>query len=226
MTDELAVEATGETVGEAKWQALRELELRSPSLDKAAVRFQVLAEGRRGLLGVGYEPARVLATADGSPAAPVASRPDESEAAGRVRDLLEHVAAALGIHCQIEVEERESSITGTCVGDELGLLIGRHGQTIDAVQSLANSIAGRGGAERKEIVVDAAGYRDRRKRTLEALALHGADEALRGGKQVALEAMSAAERKLVHECLKDHPGVTTASEGDEPYRYVVVVPSA
>ncbi len=224
MTGELTVEATGETVGEAKWKALRELELRAPSIDKASVRFQVLSEGRRGLLGVGYEPVRVLATGDpgSAPAASRVASGDESEAARRLRELLEHVTAALGLRCRVDVVEAESSIAGSCVGDDLGLLIGRHGQTIDAVQSLANAIIGRGQEDRKEIVVDAAGYRDRRRRTLESLALRSAEEAVRAGARVELEPMAASERKLVHECLKDYAGVTTASEGDEPNRYVVV----
>jgi spoIIIJ-associated protein len=220
------VEATGETVGEAKWNALRELELIVPALDKSAVRFQVLSEGERGLLGVGYSPARVVATAsesersDGDPAPS-----GESAAAGRLRDLLEHVSAAIGVRCRIELVEDGSSLTATCFGDDLGLLIGRHGQTIDAVQVLASMIAGRGENERKEVVVDAAGYRDRRRRTLEALALRSAEEVVRTGERVGLDPMSAAERKVVHTCLQDHEGVATASAGDEPNRYVVVEPA-
>jgi spoIIIJ-associated protein len=223
---ERTVEATGETVGEAKWNALRELELIVPALDKSAVRFQVLSEGERGLLGVGFAPARVVATAgegadgDGSPAAD-----GESAAAGRLRELLAHVTAALGVRCRIEVAEDGSTLTATCFGDELGLLIGRHGQTIDAIQVLASLIASRGEEERKEVVVDAAGYRDRRRRTLEALALRSAEEVVRTGEPVALEPMSASERKVVHTCLQDREGVATASAGDEPNRYVVVEPA-
>ena len=89
------VEATGETVSEAKWRALRELELLVPSLDKESVRFQVLSEGERGLLGVGYTPARVLASAPEREKRPGEERPDEGEAARRLRDLLEHVTAAI-----------------------------------------------------------------------------------------------------------------------------------
>jgi spoIIIJ-associated protein len=223
---ERTVEATGETVGEAKWNALRELELILPAFDKSAVRFQVLSEGERGLLGVGYTPARVVASASSSEAGGAARAPSaESAAAGRLRELLEHVTAALGVRCRIELVEDGSSLTATCFGDELGLLIGRHGQTIDAVQVLASLIAGRGEAERKEIVIDAAGYRDRRRRTLEALALRSAEEVVRTGEPVGLEPMSAAERKVVHTCLQDREGVATASAGDEPNRYVVVEPA-
>ncbi|HUY72355.1 MAG TPA: RNA-binding cell elongation regulator Jag/EloR [Gaiellaceae bacterium] len=226
MSAERTVEATGETVGEAKWNALRELELIVPALDKSAVRFQVLSEGERGLLGVGYWPARVVATAGESAASDGDPAPSgESAAATRLRDLLEHVTAAIGVRCRIELVEDGSSLTATCFGDDLGLLIGRHGQTIDAVQVLASMIAGRGEEERKDVVVDAAGYRDRRRRTLEALALRSAEEVVRTGERVGLDPMSAAERKVVHTCLQDHEGVSTASAGDEPNRYVVVEPA-
>ncbi len=112
MSDEVTVEATGETVGEAKWNALRELERLAPGIDKAAVRFQVVAEGERGLLGVGATPARVLASAAAietmrtTAAAPI----DESPDAARVRLLLEHVTAALGIRCRVDVAESEGAL--------------------------------------------------------------------------------------------------------------------
>jgi spoIIIJ-associated protein len=219
------VEATGETVGEAKWRALRELELLVPALDKTSVRFQVLSEGERGLLGVGYTPARVVATAeDGASAAP--DEPiDESDAAGKLREVLEQVTAAIGVRCRIEIVESEGVLEATCFGDDLGLLIGRHGQTIDAVQVLAAAIVGGSGEDRREVIVDAAGYRDRRRRTLESLAFRSAEEAARTGSRVELEPMSAAERKIVHTALQDRSDVTTGSEGDEPNRRVVVEPA-
>jgi spoIIIJ-associated protein len=225
VSGERTVEGTGETVGEAKWRALRELELLVPSLDKGSVRFQVLSEGERGLLGVGATPARVMATA-GDGGAPLAgAERDESAHARRLRELLEHVVAAIGVRCRIEVVESSSSLEATCFGDDLGLLIGRHGQTIDAVQVLAAAIVGGSGDERREVVVDAAGYRDRRRRTLESVALRSAEEALRTGEKIELEPMSAAERKVIHTSLEHHEGVTTSSEGDEPFRRVVVEPS-
>jgi len=214
------VEATGETISEAKWKALRELERLEPSLDKSAVRFQVLEEGRRGLLGVGYAPARVVATAEVT--GPPPSPPDESAAAAQLRDLVAHVTASFGLRCRIDVEETDDALTAVCDGGDLGLLIGRHGQTIDAVQTLANAIVRQADDRRKQVIVDAAGYRDRRRRTLEALAVRSAEEALRTLEPVALEPMSSVERRVVHERLKEVAGVETSSEGDEPNRYVVV----
>jgi spoIIIJ-associated protein len=221
---ELQIEASGETVGEAKWAALRELERQVPGLDKGAVRFQVVSEGERGLLGVGYAPARVVATLDA--AAGDAEPVDDSGLAAEVRDLLTRVLSAIGVDGQIGIAEDESSITVTCTGAELGMLIGRHGQTIDAVQYLANAISFRRHPDdRKEVVVDAAGYRSRRRASLEALAVRSAQRALQGGESVALDPMTAVERKIVHLRLKEFAGVETSSEGTEPNRFVVISPA-
>jgi spoIIIJ-associated protein len=221
MNAEVSVEASGETVGEAKWKALRELERRAPGLDKASVRFQVVAEGERGLLGVGYTPARVVASVD-TTAGPVAVEPreDESELASHVRALVERVVAAIGVDAQVRVDEQEDELTVTCSGGDLGLLIGRRGQTIDALQHIVNAVVWRSGAE-KAVTVDAAGYRERRRASLESLAVESAERALRGG-PIALEPMTPAERKVVHERLKEYDGVRTSSVGTEPNRYVVV----
>jgi spoIIIJ-associated protein len=226
----LSVEATGETVGEAKWSALRELERLRPGLDKASVRFQVVSEGERGLLGVGYEPARVVATAaaDHAPAAPApAASADETPEATLMRELVGRIAREIGAHCTIDVRETDEEILVTCTGRDLGVLIGRHGQTIDAIQYLANAVLYRAldeEAGRKHVLVDAAGYRARRQATLDALAVRSAERAAAMGERVELEPMTAVERKIVHERLKDDPEVETVSEGTEPNRYVVIVP--
>jgi len=221
---ELQVEASGETVGEAKWSALRELEKQQPGLDKSAVRFQVVSEGERGLLGVGYAPARVIASI--SAEAPVVMpRGGESELAGEVRELIERIADAIGVSGRIELDEDDERIIASCAGPDLGMLIGRHGQTIDAIQYLANAIMFRRHAEdRKEVVVDAAGYRARRQTSLEALAVRSAERALSHGEPVELEPMTAVERKVVHIRLKEFDGVETTSEGTEPNRFIVIRP--
>jgi spoIIIJ-associated protein len=224
---ELQVEATGETVGEAKWSALRELEKQLPGIDKASVRFQVVSEGERGLLGVGYAPARVIATVP-LDAEPVPAEPrDESELAADVRDLMERIAQAIGVSGRVDVEEDEETITVSCTGADLGMLIGRHGQTIDSIQYLLNAILYRRGEDvRKEVVVDAAGYRARRRATLESLAVRSAERVVESGSSVELDPMTAVERKIVHLRLKEFDGVETASEGTEPNRYVVILPVA
>ena len=219
------MEATGETVGEAKWAALRELEKQQPGLDKSAVHFQVVTEGERGLLGVGFAPAKVVATVSTDAAA--ADVVDESELAAEARALVTRIVDGIGVTGRIDVDESDELITVSCVGSDLGMLIGRHGQTIDAVQYLANAVMWRRHPEdRKEVVVDAAGYRERRRTALEALALRSADRALSDHEPVELEPMTAVERKVVHLRLKEFDGVETTSEGTEPNRYVVVHPSA
>jgi spoIIIJ-associated protein len=225
---EVQVEATGETVGEAKWAALRELEKRQPGLDKSTVRFQVVTEGERGLLGVGYAPAKVIATMDSEATlADDGPRADESELAAEARELIERIIDGIGVVGRIEVEEDDETITLSCTGPDLGMLIGRHGQTIDAVQYLANAAMYRRHQDgRKEVVVDAAGYRARRRSALESLALRSAERARSDGEPVELEPMTAVERKVVHIRLKEFDGVETTSEGTEPNRFVVIHPVA
>jgi spoIIIJ-associated protein len=226
VTEALQVEASGETVGEAKWTALRELEKLQPGIDKAAVRFQVLTEGERGLLGVGFAPARVIATVDA--AAVVAEAPpaeDDSELGGEVREILDRILEAIGIRARIEIREDDETLVATIAGGELGLVIGKHGQTIDAIQYLINAIVWRGqGDDRKQVVIDAAGYRARREATLDSLAVRSAERAASSGREVELDPMTAVERKIVHVRLKEFPGVTTRSEGTEPNRFVVIEP--
>jgi spoIIIJ-associated protein len=222
-SSELTVEATGETVGEAKWAALRELEQRYPALDKGAVRFEVVTEGERGLLGVGYAPARVVAHLPAEAADAIDF--DESDLAAEVRLIVSRIVAALGVDGRVDVREDDETITATCSGADVALLIGRHGQTIDAVQYLLNAISHRAhGDARKEVIVDAAGYRERRRATLESLAVRTAEQVRLRGAPVVLEPMTAVERKVVHLKLKEFDGVQTSSEGTEPNRYVVVLP--
>jgi spoIIIJ-associated protein len=226
---ELQVEASGETVGEAKWSALRELERQQPGLDKSAVRFQVVTEGERGLLGVGFTPARVIATvpADAVTTSKSALAADESDLAAEARELVERIVEGIGVNAHIDLEEDDETITVSCSGPDLGMLIGRHGQTIDSIQYLANAAMYRGHAdERKEVVVDAAGYRARRQASLEALAVRSAEHCLANGDVVELEPMTAVERKVVHIRLKEFGGVETSSEGTEPNRFVVIRPAS
>jgi len=224
--DDAVVEATGETVGEAKWAALRELEQRHPGLDKAAVQFEVVSEGERGLLGVGFEPARVVARAPSEALAAVVPAEPGSEAAEDARGLAQRIMDVVGVEGRVSVVEDDAAITAEFHGEDVALLIGRHGQTIDSVQYLLNAISHRTyGAERKEVVVDAAGYRERRRLALEALAVRTAREVLDTGRRVELEPMTAVERKVVHLRLKELEGVETTSEGTEPNRYVVVLPA-
>jgi spoIIIJ-associated protein len=147
-----------------------------------------------------------------------------SEAALRVRGLLEKVAADAGVDATVEVHEDEEGVSARYVGEDLALMIGHRGQTLDAIQHLAYRIAFRGDEERKRVIVDAAGYREKRAVALRATADQAAETAIQDHRPVSLEAMSALERKVVHEHLKGRHDVETYSEGQEPSRRLVVAP--
>ena len=145
--------------------------------------------------------------------------------AERARDLVEGVLDELDLDGEVEVEEDDDRIALSVEGeDDYGLLIGKRGQTIDALQLLCYQAAFRGLRERKRVVLDAAGYRGRRRETLESRADRAAEQALANSRVVEMDPMSAQERRVVHEHLKDRAGVETYSEGDEPHRCVVVAP--
>ena len=139
--------------------------------------------------------------------------------------LLERLDEALALGATVEVEEREGVLHGTLHGEDLGLFIGRHGQTIDAVQHLAQRAVATLVGEQRRVVIDAEGYRARRQEALERQAQEAADEAVRHGRPVALDAMTPSERRLVHESLRDREDVETHSEGTEPDRHLVVTPA-
>jgi spoIIIJ-associated protein len=147
-----------------------------------------------------------------------------TEAGARVRELLERVASAAGVDARVEVHEDQDGVNAEYRGDDLGLLIGHHGQTIDAIQHLAYRFAVHGDQERKRVTVDAAGYRERRAVALRSAADQAAATALKDHRPVSLEAMSALERKVIHEHLKTRHDIETYSEGQEPARRLVVAP--
>ena len=146
------------------------------------------------------------------------------DASARVREMMERIADAAGVDADVEIFVENDGLVAEYVGDDLGLLIGRHGQTIDAIQHLAYRIATPGDGDRVSVVVDAAGYRERRAETLRQAGDQAAEAAVTGGRPVPLQVMSALERKVIHEHLKGRRGIETYSEGQEPSRHLVVAP--
>ena len=147
-----------------------------------------------------------------------------AEPAERVRAILERVVDTLELEADIDVAEDERQITGTIDGEDVGRLIGRRGQTIDAVQFLCKRAAQRGATDRKRVIVDAAGYRERRREQGSHQADRAAERALESGREIELEAMTPTERKVVHDHLAERSGIETVREGDEPDRCVIVAP--
>jgi len=154
-----------------------------------------------------------------------AAEADELEPAEALQDLLEEIVDRLDLDAAVEVNESDGVLSGQVNGDDVGLFIGRRGQTIDAVQHLAQRIVFPDGPVDVRVVIDANGYRERRAETLREEADDAADEALRLGQAVELEPLPPFERRIVHEYLRDRADVETHSEGEDPDRFLVISPS-
>lgn len=154
------------------------------------------------------------------------SRDEELEPAEALEELLEEIVEDLGLDAEIEIEEGDGVLSGRVEGENVGLFIGRHGQTIDAVQHLAQRIVFPEGPSSVRVVIDANGYRDRRADALRGEADDAAEEAINSGKPVELDRLPPFERRIVHEYLRDRGDVETHSEGNEPERFLVVSPLA
>lgn len=215
-------EAEGSSAGAAKWAAMKELERAYPGISVDHVEFEVVGDET----GPDGEPlVRVVATADLSRWRAAEEEFDwPEEPVERVREILRRVVSHLGLRASVDVVERDEEIFAEVSGPELGLLIGKHGQTLDALQSLCGQAAFRGSEERVPVVVDAAGYRERRATALQRQADRGVADALRFGRAIELDSMGSQERKVVHNYLKDNVEVETHSEGDEPFRRIVITP--
>ncbi len=150
---------------------------------------------------------------------------EREDPAAVLRELLEEIVDGLGLDVVVRIEESEGLLRGSVEGGDVGLFIGRRGQTIDAVQHLAQRIVFRGGSPDARVVIDADGYRERRAESLRTIALDAAEQALRSGEAVELDPMPASERRIVHEYLRERGDVETHSEGEEPERYLVVEPA-
>lgn len=149
---------------------------------------------------------------------------DDLDPSEVLEDLLAEITERLGLDVKIDVEEGEGLLTGSVTGEDVGLFIGRRGQTIEAVQHLAQRIVFPAGPAPVRVVIDANEYRERRAETLRAEADEAAEEALSLGEAVELDPLPPSERRIVHEHLRDRGDVETHSEGDEPERYLVISP--
>lgn len=200
-----SVEKKGKTVEEAVSLALEEL-----GAQREQVTVEILEEGSKGLFGLlGSKGARVKVTV-------------KAEKGAFVKEFVGEISAALGVPMALRVTESEDHIFVDVTGSDAGMLIGRHGQALDSLQYLVNLAAQRVSEDRRRIVVDIEGYRKRREGVLERLALRAAERVKRTGKPVALEAMPSHERRVVHLALQEDGQVETHSEGEEPYRKIII----
>lgn len=200
------VEKSGRTVDEAVAAALEEL-----GVPSSRAKVEVLDEGKGGFLGIGSRPALVR----------VVLRRSRLE---RLEAFLQEACGAMEMEVSVQLHEDEEYLRAEVSGKEAGILIGHHGQTLDALQYLSNLVAARAGEEGPRVLLDVEEYRKRREETLTRLATRLADRVKRNGEPTVLEPMSAHERRVIHLALQDDPEVTTSSEGEDPFRRVVILP--
>ncbi len=222
------LEIIAPTVDEAIERGLADL-----NLPRQAVEVEVLDVGSKGLLGIGGRQARVrLTMIQAGASSEVAPPPTHSESDLLARtqhvvaELLQkmHIAASPQVEWKAIGENGEQAIYVNLRGNDLGILIGRRAEILNAFQYIVNLIVGREAERWVQIIVDVEGYRSRRERQLRQLARRMADQAVRTGRRQVLEPMSAAERRIIHLELRDHPDVTTQSIGEEPSRKVTIIP--
>lgn len=242
---ERTIETTGKTVEQAIQEALEELGVKE---DLALI--EVLDEGETGgLLGFGRRPARVRVSVDDNKvqvsekASELKRKTDAEEdesgwkvalddrgfvpAENAALDYIEAIFSGIGIHGRIESYMGEDeSLHIDVLGSDCGVAIGRHGETLEAIQYLTNIVANRWVDDHLRVVVDVAGYRSRREQRLRQQAKKTAERVLDTGRESRLKPMSPAERRIVHLSLRETEGITTYSEGTEPRRYVVISPTA
>ena len=229
------VETEGDTIDKAIDNALRLL-----GVERDKITVDILSEGKKGILGFGSQKARILATLrksaidlrdSESEPAPVKEQPlvaAEAAAMGqKAKEVLAEILNLMGISAEVELRagEKTDETVVEIRAENSGLLIGRKGQTLEALQYLVSRIAGeRGGMEGPHIVVDIENYRQRRRKALEDMALRLGEKAKRQRKTVTVDALSAADRRIIHAALQDDPWVTTKSLGQGSYRRLLIIP--
>ena len=191
------IEKTGKTIDDAKRAALEELQVA-----ENMVEFEVLEEPSKGFLGlIGNKPARILA------------RLRELTPAEKAEEFLASIFEAMKLEVRIDPMDTKDGVVMNLIGENLGILIGKHGQTLDSLQYLANLA---------RIILDIENYRSRREDTLRRLAMRLADKVRRTGERIVLEPMNRHERKIIHMALQNNYRISTYSSGEEPYRKVVI----
>ena len=197
----------GRTVEEAVASAAREL-----GVDASRLEVEVLDEGSRGFLGVlGQRESRVRVTVNPGKEA-------------RVEAVVDEILAHVNPDAEFSVDSDEQFISVRIEGDNLGLIIGRRGETLNALQYLVNVLCGRGTEDRRSVIIDAGDFRSRREEDLVGLARRMAERSIKSGRQVRLDPMPPHERKIAHLALHDDERVQTHSEGEDPARFVVIAP--
>ena len=200
-----SVETTGKTIEEAILMAVAKLGVQRDNLE-----IEVLEQPVKGLFGIiGGRDAKIRATI-------------KKSVKDEIKEFLSRVLELMGVEARIEMVEEDSQITVKLSGQNMGLVIGRRGETLDALQYITNLVVKRGKSDGKRIIIDTEKYRSKREETLRKLAKRLANKVQRTKKSIVLEPMNPYERRIIHSTLQNHPYVTTYSEGEEPHRKVII----
>lgn len=201
------IETIGKTIDEAVETGLTEL-----NVSRNDVLIEVIEEPNKGLFGlIGVKPARVRIRV-------------KETVARQAYEFLSKIMKIMNIDVDIELIEKEEKVLINITGPDLGILIGKRGETLDAIQYLVNLSANKNMEKRKRIFIDIEGYRKRREDTLKKLAYKLADKARQRGRNVILEPMNSMERRIIHTALQGRDDIYTFSEGEEPYRKIIIAP--
>jgi spoIIIJ-associated protein len=200
------IEMTGRNVEEAVKNALAELKV---TVDK--IEYEVLDEGSKGLFKlIGAKPARILVKV---------KRDYIYEAKTFIRDVL----TSMGVRAEIRIKEEDNVVNISLTGPDMGIIIGYRGETLDSLQYLVSLVVNKGHeTEYKRVVLDTENYRQKREETLKRLAIKTAEKVRRSGRSFKLEPMNPYERRVIHSALQNDPRIQTLSEGEEPFRRVVI----
>lgn len=201
------IEKTGRTVEEAVEQAIAELGIPREETD-----IEIIEQPSKGFLGLlGSKPARVKVSVRNSPVR-------------RVKGIMTDILNTMDLQARLDIVEKDNTVTINLEGENLGILIGRRGETLDALQYLVNLSINKNQENRKKFILDIEGYRTRREDTLKKLAHKLADKAMQRGRNVVLEPMNSLERRIIHTALQGRDDISTFSEGEEPYRKIIISP--
>ncbi|MCD5406214.1 MAG: protein jag [Desulfotomaculum sp.] len=202
-----SIEISGKTVEEALDKALQEL-----GVSKEKVEYQIIEPGSKGIWGIfGKKFAKIK----------VVIKPNPLQ---KTVQFLEDITSVMDLPVKINTVDEGQVVKVDILGKDVGVLIGRRGETLDALQYLVNLVLNKNNEKRQKIFLDIEGYRYRRKHTLQRLALRLADKVRERGRRVALEPMNSQERRIIHTALQVRNDIYTVSEGEEPYRKIIINP--
>ena len=203
----IKVEQTAKTVDEAI-----EIVLSQYNVTRDDIKVTVVDEGKKGFLGIGTKEAKII----------VEIKEESEKKQERALEVVKSVVEKMGLNAEIDIKEEDGTLFVNIESPDVGVVIGRRGETLDSLQYLTGLVVNKDSAQWTRVILDASGYRKRREESLVDLAKKKAQRVKHTKRKLSLEPMNPQERRIIHTALQDDPQVTTFSEGEEPYRRVVI----